>query len=65
MKLVANYRENAQACRELAKEMPAAQRDQLLGMAALWERIADEREDALLRAKALPIEDGPRSTGDE
>ena len=59
MRRVRDYRQNACECRELAAKMPDAQRQQLLDMAAQWERIADEREDAILRAKTLPLEPRP------
>jgi hypothetical protein len=53
MERVATYRENANACRELARHMPEPQRKQLLGMALLWEQIANEREDAVTLAEPL------------
>ena len=53
MERVATYRENADACRELARHMPEAQRQQLLRMALLWEQIADEREDAVTMGEPL------------
>lgn len=56
MHRVADYRQNAQACRDLAGRMPEAQRAQLLDMAEQWERIATEREDAIRTAKSLPME---------
>jgi hypothetical protein len=62
VKRVAEYRNNAEACRELAAMMPEAQRHQLLDMAALWELIANEREDALKAADALPL--GPMPVPD-
>jgi hypothetical protein len=49
MKNVSEYRQHAQECRELAKQMPSgAQREQLLEMARTWDRLADERS-ALVR----------------
>jgi hypothetical protein len=56
MRRVADYRENAEACRELAKQMPLAHREQLLDMALQWERIAAERETAL-NAPDFPMPD--------
>ena len=49
MRRVEDYRENANACRELAGKMPREHRQQLLDMAAQWERLADEREQSLDR----------------
>ncbi len=41
----AEYRRHAQECRRLAATMGADEhREQLLEMAATWERMADERE---------------------
>jgi hypothetical protein len=61
MDRVAEYLENAQACRALAGKMPAAQRRQLLDLAAQWERIARDREAALGDGD-LPLPDPrPRS----
>lgn len=53
MKRVTTYRENAEACRDLAKHMPDSQRKQLLAMAQLWEQIAEEREAALRQCTVL------------
>jgi hypothetical protein len=54
MERVSEYFENAQACRELAEKMPAAQREQLLDMAQQWERIAEERRIALETGMPVP-----------
>src|ERR1700741_5238303 len=54
MERVADYRENARACRDLAVKMPPAQREQLMEMARQWERIAEEREMALRTGGAVP-----------
>lgn len=54
MERVADYRENARACRELAKKMPAVQREQLMDMARQWEHIAEEREIALTTGGPVP-----------
>lgn len=40
------YEENAKSCRDLAKKMKGAHRDQLLAMAEQWERLAEERAQA-------------------
>ena len=48
MKKSAEYRQHAVECRALAATMPGdEQREQLLAMAATWDRLADERERAL------------------
>jgi hypothetical protein len=44
MRRVAEYQENAKACRDLARKMPLQQREQLLMIAEEWERLAAERE---------------------
>jgi hypothetical protein len=44
MKKAEEYRQHAKECRDLAKGLEAGeQREQLLTMAATWERLADER----------------------
>ena len=44
MKKAEEYRQHAKECRNLAKGLDAGeQRDQLLTMAATWERLAEER----------------------
>ncbi|WP_293381315.1 hypothetical protein [Phenylobacterium sp. SCN 70-31] len=53
MKRVMTFREHAQACRDLAEQMPAAHRDQLEKMAIEWELMAEEREREL-RARVPP-----------
>ena len=45
MKSAAEYRRHALECRTLAKRMQQAEsREQLLEMAAIWDRLADQRE---------------------
>jgi hypothetical protein len=42
------YRQHAQECRDLAKQMRSgAQREQLLAMANTWDALADERDTML------------------
>lgn len=41
------YAENAKACRELAKRMSRAHREQLMAMAEQWDRLAEERAKTL------------------
>ena len=48
MKNVEEYRQHAKECRELAKQaLTRSERDQLLELAATWERLANERRAAL------------------
>lgn len=44
MRRVDDFRENAQACRDLAEKMAGATREHLLKMAAEWDMFADQRE---------------------
>ena len=44
MRRVDDYRQNAQACRDLAAKMPGAVADHLHEMAREWDRIAEQRE---------------------
>jgi glutamine synthetase adenylyltransferase len=43
MKKASEYRRHAEECHALAKGMTGEQRDQLLEMAATWERLAEDR----------------------
>lgn len=45
MKKASEYRTHADECRALARGVTGEQRDQLLEMAATWERLAEERAD--------------------
>jgi hypothetical protein len=48
MKTVQEYRQHAEECRKLAKlAAEGVVREQLLKMAEMWERSAEEREAAL------------------
>jgi hypothetical protein len=48
MKNVHEYRPHAEECRKLAKVVTeSVGREQLLKMAEMWERLADDREAAL------------------
>ena len=50
MKKASEYREHAEQCRTLAKGMPpGSQRDQLLEMAATWDKLAIERSELIRR----------------
>ena len=50
MKKASEYRQHAEECRQLAARMDVGEhRDQLLEMAATWERLADERSELIRR----------------
>lgn len=50
MKKASEYRQHAEECRQLAGRMDVGEhRDQLLEMAATWERLADERSELVRR----------------
>jgi hypothetical protein len=50
MKKASEYRRHAEECRALAKGMaPGEHRDQLLEMAATWDRLAVERSELIRR----------------
>ena len=54
MKKASEYRQHAVECRALANTMDQGdQRDQLLEMAATWERLADERSELVRRNPEL------------
>jgi hypothetical protein len=56
MQKVATYREHAAQCRRLASHMPTPEhRQQLLEMAEIWEALADEREQDLLKDLSRPL----------
>jgi hypothetical protein len=56
MKKASEYRQHAAECRALATSMDQGeQRDQLLEMAATWERLADERSDLVRRHPELAM----------
>ncbi|HEY8573973.1 hypothetical protein [Phenylobacterium sp.] len=57
MKKASEYRQHAQECRDLAATMEsAAQRDQLLEMAAHWEKLAQDRVGLIARHPELAHE---------
>lgn len=58
MKKASEYRKHAEECRTLARGVTGEQRDQLLEMAATWERLAEERADFIRKhpEMALPGE---------
>lgn len=49
MKKASEYRQHAVECRQLAAAMSGEQRDQLLEMAATWDRLAEDRSRLVLR----------------
>ena len=50
MKKASEYRQHADECRTLAARMDSGEhRDQLLEMAATWDRLADERAQQVKR----------------
>ena len=54
MKTAEEYRQHAQECRTLAKQMPAGeQREQLLEMARNWDSLAETREGLVHRHPEL------------
>ena len=56
MKKASEYRQHAAECRALANAMDQGdQRDQLLEMAATWERLAEERSDLVRRHPDLAV----------
>ena len=57
MKKASEYRQHAMECRQLAAALEVGEhRDQLLDMAATWERLADERSDLVRRHPELALE---------
>ena len=61
MKKASEYRQHADECRALAARMDVGEhRDQLLEMAATWDRLAAERSQ---RARRRP--DEPRGVEDQ
>lgn len=56
MKKASEYRQHAQECRDLARQMPEGeQRDQLLEMAATWDNLAKERSALVQRHPELAL----------
>jgi hypothetical protein len=62
MKKASEYRQHADECRQLAARMDVGEhRDQLLAMAATWEKLATERSEFVRRRPEL----GMRGEHDE
>ncbi len=56
MKKASEYRQHAEECRDMARGLPSGdQRDQLLEMAATWDRLAEERSNLVRRHPELAI----------
>lgn len=55
MKKASEYRSHADECRQLAGIMEGEQKQQLLEMAATWERLADERSELVRRHPELAL----------
>jgi hypothetical protein len=53
MKKASEYREHTEECRVLAKHMQGEQREQILSMAATWEKLAEDRSDLIRRHPEL------------
>ncbi|HEX6866248.1 MAG TPA: hypothetical protein VF122_03355 [Caulobacteraceae bacterium] len=63
MKKASEYRQHADECRTLAGRMDVGEhRDQLMEMAATWDRLAEERADMV---KRHPGVGGERRTVDD
>lgn len=56
MKKASEYRQHAQECRTLAGRVEGQHRDQLLEMAATWQKLAEERSELVLRHPNLGAE---------
>src|SRR5215212_6080729 len=57
MKKASEYRRHADECRSLAKGLLAGeQRDQMLNMAGVWEKLAADRTTLILRHPELGLE---------
>lgn len=63
MKKASEYRQHADECRTLASRMDVGEhRDQLLEMAATWDRLAEERSEMVQRHPEVSGE--PRAVDD-
>ena len=63
MKKASEYRQHADECRTLAGRMDVGEhRDQLLEMAATWDKLADERSEMVKRHPEVSGE--PRTLDD-
>ena len=55
MKKASEYRKHAEECRALARGVQGEQRDQLLEMAATWDKLAAERSELISRHPDLAL----------
>jgi len=56
MKKASEYRRHAEECHALANGVTGQQRDQLLEMAATWERLAEDRAALVKRHPELAVD---------
>jgi hypothetical protein len=57
MKKASEYRQHAEECRALARKLgPSEHRNQLLEMAATWDKLAAERSELVRRYPELGLE---------
>ncbi len=55
MKKASEYRQHAEECRALARQMQGEQRDQLLEMARTWDQLAADRSELVRRHPELGL----------
>ncbi len=55
MKKASEYRQHAIECRQLASGVDGVQREQLIEMAATWDRLAAERAELVQRHPELDL----------
>jgi hypothetical protein len=55
VKKASEYRQHAIECRQLASGVVGTQREQLIEMAATWDRLAVEREELVRRHPELTL----------
>ena len=61
MKKASEYRQHAIECRQLALGVQGLQREQLIEMAATWDRLAAERTELIRRHPELTLDGEPRA----
>ncbi len=60
MKKASEYRQHAEECRALAKQLPQGeQRDQLLEMAKTWDGLAEDRGNLIEKYPELNSQEKP------
>jgi hypothetical protein len=57
MKKASEYREHAEECRILSKQMEGEQREQTRDMARIWDKLAKDRSDLVRRHPDLALGD--------